>query len=105
MEEFVNSLPVKHQKKIAAILELLEGQGPQLRRPYADVVRGPLRELRVQFARHEYRALYFFMLRDLVVLVHGFAKKTDAIPQREIETAEGRMDDYRRRVAAGEVRP
>jgi phage-related protein len=105
VEKFIESLPMKHQRKIAGTLLLLEQQGPELRRPYADQVRGGLRELRVQFGRNQYRLLYFFMLRELIVLVHAFAKKTEAIPEREIATATARMHEYGRRVAAGEVRP
>jgi phage-related protein len=38
-----------------------------------------------------------------VVVAHGFVKKTQVIPAREIETAEKRMKDYEVRVKKGEV--
>lgn len=105
VEKFLDELPEKHQQKIAGFVDLLEEHGPALRRPYADHVRGPIRELRIQFGRGEYRILHFFMLRDLVVLLHAFRKKTEAIPEREIGLAEERMVDFRLRVEAGEVTP
>jgi len=59
----------------------------------------------MQFGRNQDRVFHFFMQGDRVVLVHAFAKKTQELPVREIETAEGRMEDFRNRVKAGEVEP
>jgi phage-related protein len=59
----------------------------------------------VSLGRNEYRLLYFFMGGEIVVVAHAFAKKTQAIPPREIETAEKRMKDYEVRVKKGEVMP
>ena len=103
VEEFLNALPEKHQRKIAGFLELLEEHGPALMRPYADHVRGPLRELRVPFGRHAYRVFHFIAAGDRVVLLHAFAKKTPDLPAREIATAEGRMKDWLERLARGEI--
>ncbi|MBI4566238.1 MAG: type II toxin-antitoxin system RelE/ParE family toxin [Planctomycetes bacterium] len=103
VREFIDALPENQQKKVAAVLELLQEQGPRLGRPYADHVRGRLRELRTQFGRNEYRVFHFFTVGQLVVLVHVFAKKTDKLPIREIETAEQRMKDFEARRMRGEV--
>lgn len=105
VEEFLGELPAKQQNKMAAILEMLAESGPALKRPYADHVRGPLRELRVQFSGNQYRVFHFFVLEDIVVLVHAFAKKTPQLPEREIRTAEERMREYEGRVSRGEVVP
>lgn len=101
--DFLEELPEKHQAKIVAALDYLGQQGPALRRPHAAHVRGKLWELRVSLGRNEYRLLYFFMEGQVVVVAHGFAKKTEAIPAREIDTAENRMKDYEVRVKKGEV--
>src|ERR1041384_5156347 len=58
--EFVESLDAKLRAKVVRWLELLEEQGPELPRPFADVVDGPIRELRIGFGRLEVRLLYFF---------------------------------------------
>jgi phage-related protein len=102
VEAYLAELEPKHRRKIAAHLELLAREGPNLRRPYADVLDGPLRELRVSLGRLEHRILYYFVLRDLVILVHGFLKKTRAVPQSEIDIAKGRMQALKRRLEAGE---
>lgn len=98
VEEFINAMPTKQQRKVGSFLELLAQEGPALRRPYADHVRGDLRELRMQFGRNEYRVFHFFVQQQRVVLVHAFAKKTQQLPEREIETAEERMKDFIKRV-------
>jgi phage-related protein len=105
VEEFVNAMPEKQQRKVAAFLELLAQEGPRLRRPYADHVKGDLRELRMQFGRNEYRVFHFFVYGERVVLVHAFAKKSQKLPDREIETAEERMMDFKKRLESGELKP
>ncbi len=45
VDEFLDGLDKKSRAKVAAHLSLLEEQGPNLKRPYADVVRGKIREL------------------------------------------------------------
>lgn len=103
VEEFIRQMPESHQKKVAMVFELLAGQGPELRRPYADQVRGRMRELRIQFGRNEYRVFHYFVAGEYVVLLHGFQKKTQALPEREIRTAEARMVDFDRRLSGGEL--
>lgn len=105
VEEFLESMPEKHQKKAAGFLELLAAEGPRLERPYADHVRGALRELRIRFGHNQYRAFHFFMMGNLAVLVHAFAKKTQQLPEREIKTAEERMKDFQERMVRGDVTP
>ena len=101
-EEFLRVLPIKIRAKVAKWIEKLEERGPDLPRPYADVVAGKIRELRVIFASRQYRFLYFFYKRD-VVITHGFIKKTDKVPENEIKRAEARMADFEDRAAKGEI--
>jgi phage-related protein len=103
VETYLEGVHPKHRRKILQHLELLGQEGPNLRRPYADVLRGPLRELRVSLARLEHRVLYYFVKGDFVVLLHGFLKKTQAVPPQEIATAEARMKDLNARIQSGEV--
>jgi phage-related protein len=101
IDEFLDGLDKKSHAKVAAHLSLLEEQGPDLKRPYADIVRGKIRELRIHHSSNQYRVLYFFFLRDQIVLAHAFAKKTQEVKERDIELAERRMEDWVRRFPAG----
>jgi phage-related protein len=82
-EDFLDDLPVKAKAKLEKWLQKLEEHGPDLPRPYADVVRGKIRELRLVFASSQYRFLYFF-LGKRIIITHGFVKKTDKVPEEEI---------------------
>ena len=98
--EFLNEFQTKIRAKLAKWIEKLEKEGPNLPRPYADIVRGKIRELRVSFGSNEYRFLYFFFGKRIII-THGFLKKTDRIPEGEIERAERIMQDFLQRSKGG----
>lgn len=101
IDDFLDELDKKSRAKVAAHLTLLGEQGPNLKRPYADVVRGKIRELRIHHRSNQYRILYFFQVRDQIVLVHAFAKKTQQVKEKDIELAERRMEEWMQRHPAG----
>lgn len=90
---FLAQLPVKIRAKTAKWLQLLQEQGPDLKRPYADTLQGGIRELRVSFGRIEVRLLYFIEDKA-IVLTHGFIKRTGHTPAAEIERAKKYRDDW-----------
>lgn len=103
VDDFLDSLDKKARAKVAAHLSLLEEQGPNLKRPYADIVRGKIRELRIQQSSNQYRILFFFQVRDQIVLTHAFTKKTQQLKEKDIELAEKRMEDWMQRFPKGGV--
>jgi phage-related protein len=86
-KDFLESLPERPRDKAEAWIARLEEHGPNLPRPYADVVSAPIRELRVSFGRLEIRLLYFIHGRR-IVLTQGFLKKTRETPTAEIAYAQ-----------------
>lgn len=103
IDDFLDTLDVKARAKVSVFIDLLAQEGHRLLRPYADAVRGKIRELRIPYRTNQYRILYFFFQKDFIVLVHGFAKKTQEIPKREIEQAERNMQDFINRYRNGEI--
>ncbi len=93
VKEFLDLLQPKVRAKSAKWISKLEQHGPDLPRPYADIVSGKIRELRVLFASQHYRLLYFFYGKTIVI-TGGFIKKTDAVPAEEIDRAENCMIDF-----------
>jgi hypothetical protein len=85
-KDFLESLAERPRDKVEAWIAMLQEQGPDLPRPYADVVSAPIRELRVSFGRLEIRLLYFIHGRR-IVLTQGFLKKTRETPVGEIAHA------------------
>ena len=101
-EEFLESIPVKVRAKVAKWIIRPEECGPDLPRPYADVLRGKIRELRLVFASHQYRFLYYFS-HKYIIITHGFVKKTEMVPENEIQKANNAMLDFEDRVRKGEI--
>ena len=93
VDDFLDSLGSKPRAKVERFMVHLKTHGPDLPRPYADILRGKIRELRVPYGRLHYRLLYFFRGRR-IILTSGFLKKTPRIPEEEIERAERRMVDW-----------
>lgn len=101
VKDFITSLPKKHQAKAVWEIDLLADYGTGLREPYVKSIKGEkykgLLELRVQQGNDISRIFYFMPVGDTFVLLHGFVKKNQKTPPRELETALRYMEDYQRR--------
>ena len=87
---YLKILDIKVRTKFYKLLTLLENLGPNLRRPYADLLKNKIYELRIKFGSNQYRTLFFFFGREYIVITHGFTKKTDQVPEIEIKRAGAR---------------
>lgn len=94
VNDFINKLDKKSQAKILKHIDLLQIHGPNLLRPYADHIEGKIRELRVRISADNIRILYFFFLSGNIILLHAFRKKSNEVPQREIDQAKRNMSDF-----------
>lgn len=73
--EWLKDLPVKARVKCIERIDRLSELGHELRRPEADFLRDGIYELRVRHVTVNYRILYFFAGKQVVVLSHGFTKR------------------------------
>jgi phage-related protein len=80
-------------------LNLCSEDGRLLPFPHTSQVEGELRELRCHYGSRHYRVLYR-RSRNLFVLLQAFPKTTATIPQREIEIAKERWNDFVARMGA-----
>lgn len=97
MEEFLENLERRDRAKVMAMVNLLEEEGSNLRRPYADYLRGGIYELRARVGHARYRILYFFCLGTNIVLTHAITKKSERVPEEAIERALRCRQDWLRR--------
>ena len=96
-KEFLLSLNVKMRAKMMRTITLLSLNGNELREPYSKHLGTGIFELRAQIGTDISRVLYFFVIDQKVILSHGFIKKTQKTPVREIERAERNRVEYMRR--------
>jgi len=95
--DFLDSLPTKVAQKVTWVLKLVEELDivPSL---YFKKLIGTddLWECRIKLGSNIYRLLAFMHKNNLVVLTHGFVKKTDKIPNNELLKAHTYKYDYLR---------
>lgn len=89
-EEFLDSLNEEVQAEIIATIDdFIDRKNRSLR--ISEKLSKPLRdgifELRTTFADGIARTLFFYMKGKRVIITHGFVKKTQKTPPREIEKA------------------
>ncbi len=103
--EFLLSLNPKIRAKTFSEIELLKIHGDKLKEPYVKAIKGDkykgIFELRVKFSSDISRIFYFTFSKNKFILLNGFIKKTDKIPQNELNKAILYKQDYERRCAYG----
>lgn len=87
LRDWLDGIQVKARDKCVVRLKRLAALGHELRRPEADFLRDNIHELRASHRRVNYRMLYFFHGRELVVVSHCFSKQQAQVPSREIDLA------------------
>lgn len=97
VKDFLLGLSQKHRAKALNDIDLLETFGTALQMPHVRPIDGKLWELRIKFASDISRVLYFIPVGNKIVLLHGFAKKTQRTPPAEIKRAKRYMEDWERR--------
>ena len=81
--DFINSLNAKDRAKVNNAFRLLEEFGVKLNMPHARHIQGKLWELRPGANR----LFYFIYIDDQIILLHGYRKRSQKAPAREIATA------------------
>ena len=94
---FIERQKANNQTKIFSWLSLLEERGPELPRPYADMLTNGIHELRIKLSGAQTRILYFFCFKDFIVLTNVFIKTTVKVPTVEIKKAIERRESFLKR--------
>jgi phage-related protein len=94
-QDFLDSLQGKVAQKITWVLCILEDLDviPSTYFKKLTASEG-IWECRVQFGSNAYRLLCFFADNSTIVLTHGFIKKSQKTPRKEIEKAEFYRQDF-----------
>ena len=92
--DFISSKSINNRAKILGLLSFLEEKGPNLPRPYADLLVDGIRELRIKLSGDQVRILYFFCYKDFIILTHPFIKRTQKVPIAQIEKAKKFRENF-----------
>jgi phage-related protein len=90
----IESWPVDVVADYARLLELLLEHGPDLRLPHSRAFGAGLFELRPRGRSGIGRAFYCFLVRNRIVILHAFVKKTQQTPEREMKLARKRLEEF-----------
>ena len=94
VEEFIRDLPTNPRTKIYAVLDLLREFGIGVRAPHVKKLVGTqLWELRTSGGVAT-RILYVTKNGRTFLLLHGFVKKIQKTPERELRVALKRLAEY-----------
>ncbi len=98
VREWLRSLPAEVRKTIGEDIKTVQFGWP-LGMPLVRKMEPGLWEVRSKFTNGIARV--FFTLADngnVMLLAHGFIKKSDKTPATELTTARNRLNDYRKRI-------
>ena len=103
-EQFIQVCNNRNRARVLALLSILEERGPNLPRPYADLLEDGIHELRLKLSGKQIRGLYFFCYRNFIVFTHAFPKTTRKVPKAELSTAKKYRKDFLQRFSEEDLR-
>ncbi len=94
--QFVDTLPVSIRACYARITERMVVHGPNLGMPYTRAMGEGLFEIRAHGREGIARMFYCTAVERKIVMLHGFVKKTDKTPAKELKIATRRLHEVKR---------
>jgi len=92
--DFLDSLSSSQQSKILKVFVYLETYGLLSVIPHIKKLSGtPFWEIRI-LGKDNIRVIFVIPLKDLILVLHGFIKKKQKTPLKEIKTAYVRYQDW-----------
>jgi len=101
VEDFLDTLTDKVVEKITWTLRIIRDEQRISHRFLKKLTNTDIWEIRIEIFSDIYRIFCFFDAGNLVILTHGFQKKTQKTPKAEIDRAEKYRKDYLRRKKDG----
>ena len=95
---FIYSLPDKDRIKLLKTIEKIENNGfpNAIRMEWIKKLDNNVYEIRSKLGSNIQRAIYFQKVNNEYIITHGFTKKTQKTPPREIEHAKRVIEKYKR---------
>lgn len=97
VQKFLDSLSEKQQVKVLRIIQYIKDYGLIAVIPHTKKLKGtPLWEIRF-LGKDNIRIIYIVPLKETVLLLHGFIKKSQKTSLRDIEIALSRYQEWEKR--------
>lgn len=94
VKEFIESLNKSQTAKVAHILKTIEQYGIEFSFPYTRKMVGTqLWEIRI-LGQDNIRVIHAIIYRQDILLLHGFLKKKQKTPKKDLDTAINRYKDW-----------
>jgi phage-related protein len=90
------NLPVTLQARYICLTERMIEHGPNLGLPHTDAFGGGLFELRIKGAEGIARVFFCTMIKQEIVMLNSFIKKTQKTPEKELKLAKQRMKELKK---------
>jgi len=97
VRDFLRSLDRQTQARFDWSIEQLRIRNTQAREPLVRHLDGKIWELRRESNTNIFRVLYALLPGRRILFLHGFQKKTQKTPRREIEVALARLQRFQLR--------
>lgn len=98
VKEFLDSLEIKQKAKVLRILLQIQKYGLTSVIPHIKKLTClPLWEIRI-LGKDNIRIIYILLHQDLVFLLHGFTKKSNKTPTKEVKVSINRYYDWKQRL-------
>jgi phage-related protein len=95
VQDWVCALPIGLRADYARLTSLLMEFGVDLRLPHSRAMGDGLFELRIQSKEGIGRLFYCTLVGKRIVILHGFIKKTQKTPPKELDIAKRRMKEVK----------
>ncbi|WP_108507907.1 type II toxin-antitoxin system RelE/ParE family toxin [Polynucleobacter acidiphobus] len=96
VQEEIMNLPVTLQARYIGLTDRMMEHGPNLGLPHTDAFGGGLFELRLKGAEGIARVFFCLVVKQKIVMLHSFIKKTQKTPDRELKLAKQRMKEFKK---------
>jgi phage-related protein len=96
VQEEIMNLPVTLQARYIGLTDRMMEHGPNLGLPHTDAFGGGLFELRLKGAEGIARVFFCLVVKQKIVMLHSFIKKTQKTPDKELKLAKQRMKEFKK---------
>lgn len=96
VQDDIMNLPATLQARYIGLTNRMIMYGPNLGLPHTDSFGSGLFELRIKGAEGIARVFFCTLVRQEIVMLHSFIKKTQKTPGKELKIAKERMKELKR---------